>query len=87
MCRVTQEPEQPKPLRDLADELAHRDWRVSLRGDELNVTNPSAGRLGETIVVRGDTYSWPWGQEIGSTSDVPGTADRVQHVLRVRDDR
>lgn len=77
-------------LTRLADEFAGRGWtaRVQGQGDgaTLQVTNPSVGRLTESVrcVQHGSgwTYSWPWDQAIGPADDLAAVADRIQHVLR-----
>jgi hypothetical protein len=83
-------------LKQLADELASRDWHAVVcqvrRGVVLEVTNPEVSSpdeppLRETITCEdtGDgefAYSFVGGQLIGQVVDVPAAADQIQHVLR-----
>ena len=77
-------------LERLGVELGGRDYRTRLlvpageasQRPSLEVTNPLAAVLTDTIVVDGEASWWSWGDRIGPTADVPGAATKVCSVLR-----
>jgi hypothetical protein len=71
----------------LRAELESGGWHADHRGTHeqprLHVRNPVDPGFHDTVAVVGDRFCWVWGPEIGLVDDVPGTAARIMHVLRV----
>lgn len=70
-------------LGQLKEELHGRGWITRLGERVLAVSNPNVPVLSDTVNVTGGEFRYTWGPAIGSTSDVPGVATRIESQLRI----
>lgn len=75
-------------LERLAAELRARGLGTTLiappgKAPWLDVRNPQASMLAETVMYARGWYWWPWADRIAPAADVADAAARVASVLRV----
>lgn len=75
----------------LAGCLQKRGYRTKvierLRGPlRLQVSNPAAAALTETIIIHEGAYWWSWRDQIGSAADAPAAAEIIARVLAAADE-
>ncbi len=81
----------PAAAEQLVADLEARGYRAKILDrvtppTRLEVSNPVAAVLSETIIIHEGAFWWPWRHRIGPTADVPGAAERIARVLATRDD-
>lgn len=76
-------------MKQLAADLESRGYRIkpiTAAGPvRIKVSNPAAAVLSETVICHAGAFWWPWRDQIGPSSDVPGVADVIARVLAALD--